>query len=56
MQLIETLINGYPNLNAAANALGVHREQLKRLVDKGALYNEQTGVVFIPSPTKLNIN
>jgi len=56
MKQLKTLINQHDNLNAAARALGVHREQLKRLVDKGALYNEQTGVVFIPSPTKLNIN
>lgn len=37
---------------AAAKSLNVSAMQLKRLVDKGALYNEK-GEIYIPSKTKL---
>lgn len=52
METLKPLVGQYENLNAAAKKLGVHREQLKRLVDKGALYNDK-GDIFIPSKTKL---
>lgn len=51
MKPLKTLIEQHENLNAAAKKLGVHREQLKRLVDKGA-YISDSGVVYIPSKTK----
>lgn len=54
MKPLKTLIEQRENLNAAAKKLGVHREQLKRLVDKGALYNDK-GDIFIPSKTKLKL-
>ena len=53
MQPIRRLINQHPNLSAAAKALGVHREQLKRLYDADALCSPLTGEVWIMSKTKL---
>lgn len=53
MLSIAYLVNQYPNLTAASLALKVHREQLKRLVDAGALYDEASGEVWIRSKTKI---
>jgi ActR/RegA family two-component response regulator len=53
IQQLKTLASQYPNLTAAAMALKVHREQLKRLVDAGALCVPLTGEVWIMSKTKL---
>jgi hypothetical protein len=47
------LVSQYPNLTAAALALKVHREQLTRLVDAGALYDANSGEVWIRSKTKI---
>ncbi len=44
----------YRSMYAAAKALNVSAMQLKRLVDKGALVNDD-GVVYIPSTSKINL-
>jgi hypothetical protein len=55
MHSISYLVSQYPNLTAAAMALKVHREQLKRLVDAGALYDSFSGEIWIKSKTKLSL-
>jgi hypothetical protein len=55
MQQLKNIVNQYPNLTAAAMALKVHREQLKRLVDADALCSPLTGEVWIMSKTKLKV-
>jgi hypothetical protein len=54
MYSISYLISQYQTINAAAKALGVHREQLKRLADAGAIYDAFSGDVWIKSKTKLD--
>ena len=55
MQKLKNLVSQYPNLTAAAIALKVHREQLKRLVDAGAMYDAASGDVWIRSKTKIQM-
>lgn len=52
MKPLMEMTNQYRSMYAAAKALNVSAMQLKRLVDKGALYNEN-GEIYIPSKTKL---
>ncbi|ANY29614.1 hypothetical protein BOX08_gp49 [Pseudoalteromonas phage BS5] len=54
MKTLKSLKDQHGTCNAAGQALGVHQHQLKRLIDKGALYNEK-GEIYIPSKTKLNL-
>lgn len=55
MNTLKSLKDQYQTCNAAAKALGVHQHQLARLIAKGALYNAESGDVYIPSKTKLNL-
>lgn len=53
MRELKSLIDKYKNYADAGKKLGdVNPQQLKRLVDKGALYNKD-GDIYIPSQTKL---
>lgn len=54
MKTLKSLKEQYGTCNAAGQALGVHQHQLKRLIDKGALYNA-SGEIYIPSKTKISI-
>lgn len=55
MKKLKTLIGKYKNYADAGKSLGnVNQQQLKRLVDKGALYNKE-GDIYIPSQTKLKL-
>ena len=51
---LKELTGQYKSYYEAGKQLGVNAQQLKRLVDKGALYNSN-GDVFIPSKTKLKL-
>ena len=53
MKPIRDLVNQYPNLNAAALALKIHREQLKRFYDADAMYSPYLGEVWTRSPAKI---
>lgn len=55
MKTLKSLIDQYKSYYEAGKKLNVNAQQLKRLVDKGALYNDK-GEVYIPSQTKLEIN
>ena len=55
MKTLKYLIDQHKSYYEAGKQLNVNAQQLKRLVDKGALYNDD-GKVFIPSKTKLEIN
>ena len=54
MKTLKTLTEKYKSYYEAGKDLNVNAQQLKRLVDKGALYNDK-GDVFIPSKTKLKL-
>lgn len=54
MKTLKSLKEKYGTFTVAAKALQIHETQLKRLVKKGALYNE-SGVIYMPSKTKLNL-
>ncbi len=55
MKTLKSLIDKYKNYADAGKKLGnVNPQQLKRLVDKGALVDDK-GVVYIPSQTKLKL-
>lgn len=55
MNALKSLIDKYKNYADAGKKLGnVNPQQLKRLVDKGALYNDE-GEVYILSQTKLKL-
>lgn len=53
MKLLEKITSKYPSYYAAGKDLNVNAQQLKRLVDKGALVDEKSGVVYIPSQTTI---
>ena len=55
MHSMSYLVSQYPNLTAAAVALKVHREQLKRLVDAGAMYDAASSEVWIRSKTRIQM-
>lgn len=55
MKTLKSLIDQHKSYYEAGKKLNVNAQQLKRLVDKGALYNDK-GEVYIPSQTKLEIN
>lgn len=52
MKTLKSLIEQHKSYYEAGKKLNVNAQQLKRLVDKGALYNDK-GEIFIPSKTKL---
>lgn len=52
MKTLKSLIDQHKSYYEAGKKLNVNAQQLKRLVDKGALYNDK-GEIFIPSKTKL---
>lgn len=54
MRAIKSLTDQYKSYYEAGKRLNVNPQQLKRLVDKGALYSDN-GDVFIPSKTKLKL-
>jgi endonuclease III len=54
MKTLKSLKDQYGTFTAAAKDLNVHETQLKRLIKKGALYNDK-GEVYIPSKTKLKM-
>lgn len=54
MKPLSEITNQYRSMYAAAKALNVSAVQLKRLVDKGALVDDE-GVIYIPSTTTINI-
>lgn len=55
MKTLKSLIDKHKSYYEAGKKLGnVNAQQLKRLVDKGALYNDK-GEVYIPSKTKLKL-
>lgn len=55
MKTLKSLIGSHKSYYDAGKQLGnVNAQQLKRLVDKGALYNDK-GDIFIPSKTKLKL-
>lgn len=55
MKTLKSLIDQHKSYYEAGKKLNANAQQLKRLVDKGALYNDK-GEVYIPSQTKLEIN
>lgn len=52
MKTLKSLIDQHKSYYEVGKKLNVNAQQLKRLVDKGALYNDK-GEIFIPSKTKL---
>lgn len=54
MKTLKSLIDQHKSYYEAGKKLNVNAQQLKRLVDKGALYNDD-GKVYIPSQTKLGV-
>lgn len=55
MKTLKSLIDQHKSYYEAGKQLNVNAQQLKRLVDKGALYNDK-GEVYIPSQTKLELS
>lgn len=55
MTPLSSITSQYRSMYAAAKALNVSAMQLKRLVDKGALVDDE-GSVYIKSTTKVNLN
>ena len=51
MKALKQITSQYPSYYAAGKDLNVNAQQLKRLVDKGALVDEVSGVIYIPSQT-----
>lgn len=54
MKTLKSLIDQHKSYYEAGKNLNVNAQQLKRLIDKGALYNDK-GEIFIPSKTKLKL-
>lgn len=52
MKKLKSLKDQYGTFSETARKFSIHETQLKRLISKGALYNEK-GEIFIPSKTKL---
>jgi hypothetical protein len=55
MKTLKSITAKYRSMYAAAKALNVSAMQLKRLVDKGALVDDE-GNVYIKSTTNVNLN
>ena len=55
MKTLSQITAQYRSMYAAAKVLNVSAMQLKRLVDKGALVDDE-GNVYIKSATKIDVN
>lgn len=55
MKTLKSLKDQYGTYSKMSIEIGIHQTQIKRLIAKGALYNEK-GEIFIPSKSKIKLS